>query len=310
MIELSKYSCEGKDKWDDFVSKSKNGVFLFYRDYIEYHADRFKEHSLVFLKKRKIIAIFPANEDGLNIISHGGLTFGSLIMSKKIRMVEVLDIFEKIKSYYADLGFSRIIYKAIPTIFHSYPAEEDLYALFRNNALTVKRDISSVIKIENALRFSPTKRQAINKGLENRIVVSESDNFDDYWMILEDVLLKHNTKPTHTKEEIIKLKALFNDNIRLFEARKDGGLLAGVVIYDYGKLVHTQYMANSVNGRKMGALDIINHYLLTKVFQGKEYFSFGTSNEQMGRKLNLGLIQQKEMMGGRGISVDSYQILL
>ena len=129
-MEIIKFSHSHNVLWDNIVEKSKNGVFLFYRKYLDYHKERFKDHSLMVSKNDKIIALFPANENGDEILSHGGLTFGSLIMSYDLKAIEALEVFVLIKVYYKQLGFKKIIYKVIPSIFHKYPADEDVYALF------------------------------------------------------------------------------------------------------------------------------------------------------------------------------------
>ncbi|GAA3607227.1 GNAT family N-acetyltransferase [Flavivirga amylovorans] len=309
-MEIKRYDSTQKTVWDEFIPKSKNGVFLFYREYLDYHKDRFTDHSLIILKKNKIIALFPANENNNQILSHGGLTFGSLIMSHDVRAAEVLNIFLKIKEYYKELKFTDITYKAVPSIFHKYPSEEDLYALFRMDAKLIRRDISSVVKISNKIRFSESKRQAVTKCIKNEVVVSKNNDFGEYWNLLTSVLAKFDTKPVHTLEEINSLKESFPDNINLFEARKDNILLAGIVVYDFGNVIHTQYMANSQDGRKIGALDFINDSLINEVYKDRDFYSFGISTENQGRVLNEGLIQQKEMMGSRGIAVDFYNISL
>lgn len=310
MIAINKYNKPQNKDWDLFVENSKNGIFLFERNYLDYHNDRFIDHSLLVTKNEKIIALFPANENGEEIHSHGGLTFGSLIMSFELKATEVLEIFNLVKEYYSKLGFKKIIYKAIPSVFHKYASEEDLYALFRMDAQLIRRDISSVIDLKHKIRFSETKRQSVTKCLKNNISFSENENFGEYWELLTEVLSKFNTKPVHSLEEITKLKSDFQKNIRLFEARDQGKLIAGIVIYDFGKVVHTQYMANSQEGRKIGALDFVNHNLIEEVFKDRDYYSFGISTESQGRELNSGLIQQKEMMGARGIAVDFYAIQL
>ena len=124
-MEIKRYETSQAQAWDDLVLKSKNGIFLFERDYLDYHNDRFVDHSLVISKNEKVIALFPANQNGEEIYSHGGLTFGSLIMSFDLKATETLEIFILIKEYYSNLGFKKIIYKAIPSIFHKYPSEED-----------------------------------------------------------------------------------------------------------------------------------------------------------------------------------------
>ncbi len=295
-------------EWDEFVAQAKNGLYLFYRSYMDYHEQRFIDHSLMIYKKEKLIAIFPANEKDQKICSHAGLTFGGLVMSYDLKSLDTILIFEEIIKYYQSAGMEEMNYKAIPSIFHKYPSQEDLYALFRNNAVVCRRDISSSIHLPDRISFSESKRQAIAKCIQSKISISENDDFSDYWKLLSAVLKKFNTKPVHSLQEIHLLKSRFPEKIRLFEARRNEELLAGVVIYDYGKVVHTQYMANSENGRKIGALDYANFKLITEIFKDREFYSFGTSSECEGQVLNEGLIQQKELMGARAIVNDFYKI--
>ncbi|WP_034752835.1 GNAT family N-acetyltransferase [Chryseobacterium daeguense] len=308
-VEIKKYTQEYFNEWNQFINESKNGLFFFDRNFMEYHSDRFTDHSLLIFNNNKILALFPASESGKEIISHGGLTFGSLLLSHYVKAAEVVEIFNRIKQYYKELTFSEIIYKAIPHIFHKYPSEEDLYALFRHEALLFRRDISSVIDLAKPIRFSETKRQLVRKCEEKNITVIENENFGEYWGLLSSVLQKFDAKPVHTAEEIKLLKDKFPENIRLFEAKIESNLLAGIVLFDFGNVVHTQYMAASQEGRKLGALDFINHTLLQK-FSDRKYYSFGISTEKQGRFLNEGLIQQKENMGARGIALDFYSIKL
>jgi hypothetical protein len=277
---------------------------------MDYHRDRFRDHSLVVYKGDKIIALFPANEKKKDIVSHEGLTFGGLIMHFDIKAIDVLEIFQKIIMYYKSSGFENILYKAVPKNYHKYPSEEDLYALFINKAILYRRDISSVVDLGYPIRFSETKRQSITKCQKKGVSVVESKDFSNYWGLLTDVLKKFNTKPVHSLDEINYLKNLFPENIKLYEARMNDCLLAGVVIYEYNHVVHTQYMANSDKGRIMGVLDFINNNLINEIYKNRKFFSFGISTESDGQILNSGLIQQKEMMGARATTNDFYKINL
>ena len=60
MFEIERYTPAKKDEWDQFVRQSKNGTFLFLRDYMDYHSDRFADFSLVARDGEKIIAVLPA----------------------------------------------------------------------------------------------------------------------------------------------------------------------------------------------------------------------------------------------------------
>jgi len=87
-------------------------------------------------------------------------------------------------------------------------------------------------------------------------------------------------------------------------------LLAGALVYDFGHVAHTQYLASSDEGREFGALDFLLANLLDTVYANRRYFSFGISTEQEGRYLNEGLIFQKEGFGGRAVVHDFYELEL
>ncbi|GAB3825759.1 hypothetical protein GCM10028895_35760 [Pontibacter rugosus] len=137
MVEVVKYSEKYKAVWDAFVEGSKNGTFLFYRDYMEYHADRFTDHSLLIYKKGKLVSLLPANEVGQKLHSHSGLSYGGFITDKRMKSTLMLKVIASVKLYLQVLGFRSVKYKAIPHIYHQQPAEEDLYALFREGAFFI-----------------------------------------------------------------------------------------------------------------------------------------------------------------------------
>lgn len=310
MFELVRFNEKFSKVWDTLIQEAKNGLFFFQRNFLEYHKDRFIDHSVLIFKKAKLVAVLPAIEKDDSIFSHGGLTFGGLVMDFDLKASETLEIFGMIKTYYSSNGFKSLTYKQIPYIFSTYPTQEDSYALFRNNAQLIRRDISSVIQLHNKIQFSPTKKNLVNRNKDDAISVQKEVDFSEFWELLDVVLEKFDTKPVHTLSEIELLSGRFPDNIQLFTARREGKLIAGIVIFDFGNVVHTQYMANSDEGRKVGALDIINYELTTQIFSDRTYFSFGISNEDNGQYLNEGLIKQKELMGARGVAIDTYKIEL
>lgn len=54
--------------WNEFVRNSKNGTFLFCRDYMDYHADRFEDFSAIVESNGRPLALFPASRrDGLTL---------------------------------------------------------------------------------------------------------------------------------------------------------------------------------------------------------------------------------------------------
>lgn len=254
---LTPYRPELRAIWDDVVRRSKNGNFLHLRDYMDYHADRFDERSVIVEKKGRAVAVFPCNRVDNKIMSHGGLTYGGLIYSHDLHATDVLEIFRLLSLCYHTAGAKILLYKAIPHIFHRYPAEEDLYALFRFNARLIRRDISSVIDLGNRLKLSDSRKSVIKKAQKAGLEVREGLFFSEFHSLLSKVLVKFSVTPVHSIQELEHLHARFPNGIRLFGAFKEDNLLAVSLVYDFGTVAHTQYMANSDEGRELGALDLV-----------------------------------------------------
>lgn len=310
---LKPYSALLKQEWNKFVAESKNATFLFDRGFMDYHSDRFEDCSLVFEDKGRILACLPANVDRerKQIVSHGGLTYGGVLMSEKITMVQVMELFSLSAGYFKEeYGAERWLYKPIPYIYCSYPAQEDLYALFRMGAVLESRGVSSAIQLPGRLQMSTGRLQCVKKAQKEGLVISESSDFLPFWDLLNNVLVSnHGVAPVHTSSELNALKSRFPQNIRLFVVNNNNNqMVAGSLVFDMGKTVHTQYLASSEEGKRKGALDFLIHHLVTSVFADREYFDFGISTENGGRYLNEGLIFQKEGFGGRAVCYDCYSV--
>lgn len=312
MITIKKYSSTEQPIWDDFIDNSKNGTFMLKRGYMDYHSDRFIDNSLMFYEDDKLIALMPASKHGNELRSHGGLTYGGIITNKKMTAQKMLDIFDEMKKHLTECNITKLIYKCVPCIYHNYPADEDLYALFRNNAKLIRRDISTTIFLPEKIKFSDLRKRGAKKALKNGLLVKENHDFKTYIALLADVLkLHHDTKPVHTAEELELLASRFPDIIKLYAAfDEEEKMYAGVVIFDTPQTVHAQYIANSEKGREIGALDLVMDYLINTYAVDKKYFDFGISTEDSGRYLNNGLISQKEGFGGRATVYDFYEMEL
>ena len=308
-MEIRRYRREDKELWNSFVSKARNATFLFDRNYMDYHADRFDDNSFMFYHKGKLKAVLPANVAGDTLYSHQGLTYGGLLLDKKATVEDVLECFDSLNSWLRENGISKVVYKALPWIYQQYPSEEDLYALtWKCKAQLISRDISSSIVIDNKLKFAESRKSGIRKALSLNIEVGESNDVDGFWHVLEDNLgNRYNAKPVHTASEMKLLMSRFSNNIRLYVAKMNGEIVGGTLIYVTPQVVHTQYISASVEGKKHGALDLLFDYIINKVYANCRYFDFGKSTEQGGAYLNEPLIFQKEGFGGRGVCYDWYQ---
>lgn len=311
MFTLRAYAPADAECWDAVVERSRNGNLLHRRGYMDYHADRFVDCSLLVERNGEALAVFPASINDDVVSSHGGLTYAGLITTCAMRAEWALEVFERIGEHCRSLGAKRIVYKAVPHIFHAYPAEEDLYALHRLGARLKRRDVSSVIALREPFDFNDGRRRAVNKARKSSIRLQVNSDLEDFHALLSSVLRsRHDVAPTHSLAELYLLKGRFPQQIVLHEARHEDALLAGVLIYDFGRVVHTQYLAASEEGRDANALNLLLAELIENVYADRHYFSFGISTEQEGQVLNGGLITQKEHFGARAVVHDFYEWML
>lgn len=311
-LYITKYSDNKKAEWDSFVERALNGHFFFFRDYMEYHKDRFKDFSLmIYDNKKSLIGLLPASVSGKDIISHGGLTFGGIVIDENMTVDKMLDSFSDIMKYLRMSKLENFIYKCMPMIYNKYPSDGALYGLFRQGANLYRRDVSFAIYIPKKLKYKEQRRRAIKKGYCNNYDLKESDKYAEYIRLLDSILVKyHGTHPVHSADELLLLSSRFPNNIKLYTAEKGGKIIAGTVVFIQSEVVHTQYLVNSDEGRITGALDCLVDWLVTDVYKDKLWFDFGIANEQQGWYLNKGLATQKEGFGARAIVHDFYKIKL
>lgn len=309
-VSIAIYNKSFSEDWNKFIKSSKNGTFLSNRHFLKYHKDRISDFSLIFLIKNKVCALLPANRIENTLFSHSGLTYGGLILDHTVTTSMVLDIFESLIVFLREEGFDKIVYKSVPHIYHKYPAEEDLYALFKLNAKLIARSVSSCLPPATAeIAYSELRRRGIKKAEKAGLTIKEEQNFASFWKILEDNLFeRYEAKPVHTLAEIEYLKSSFPKEIRLFEVIDNDSVIAGCVTFETERVIHAQYISASPLGKASGALDMLFDHLIKRANSENKYFDFGTSTESGGQYLNKGLISQKEGFGARAVVYDTYEI--
>ena len=309
MFEIRRYTPEHVDEWNQFVAESKNGVFLFDRRYMDYHSDRFCDHSLMFYLDGRLLAVLPAHQSGDTLCSHNGLTYGGLVMSPRLTVVQTMHLFQEMNEYLRSQGIRHVSYKAIPWIYHRLSAEEDLYALYHEcHARIVARDFATNIYLSAGLRWERVRRRGIVRARNAGVVVERSDHYEAFWQVLADNLMnKYGVKPVHSLQEIELLHGRFPQNIQLYQAVREGKVLGGVVLYISSQVVHAQYSSASPEGKKLGVIDLLYDQIF-KDYRDYPYFDFGRSTEHPdGSGLNENLVFQKEGYGGRGLCYDIYE---
>ena len=308
MLEIRRYTPDKHQEWNDFVRRSKNGTFLLDRNYMDYHADRFTDHSLMVYRRNKLYALLPGNVAGDTFFSHQGLTYGGLIMSDRTVASDVVQIFRLLNDMLRKEDIRRVVYKPTPWIYHRQPSEEDLYAVVEVCGATVSRGLSSTISREHLNKWYRIRECGVRHAKQMGLTIEESENYRPFWQILSDNLReRYGLHPVHTVEEIEMLHRRMPEHIRLMVVKEGEETVGGTVLYISDRVVHSQYIAASPKGKEMHALDLLFEAVIRQALTSHAYFDFGISTEKHGTYLNENLIYQKEGFGGRGICYDWYE---
>jgi hypothetical protein len=307
---VRQYQQSDYDAWNAFVDQAKNATFLFHRDFMEYHQDRFEDFSLLIFDKNKLVAILPANRVGDTVYSHQGLTYGGLVYNNKMRLEKVIRIFRSILFFLSENKINKIHIKTLPSIYQDQPAEELSYALFLAEAKLERRDSLAVIDLSIPYFITNGRKEGIRKGIHANLKIKEVYQFEDFWneILIPNLINKHKTNPVHNIEEITKLKRLFPENIRQFNVYYDENIVAGTTVFESKNVAHSQYISANESKNENGSLDLLHYYLLTEVFKEKQFFDFGVSNECQGKILNRGLAFWKESFGACTMVQDFYEV--
>lgn len=322
-MQIRRYSPADKSQWDAFVNASRNGTFLFRRDFMDYHADRFTDHSLIFTDEKGWVALLPANEgpkaeepDGKrDFFSHQGLTYGGFVLAPRVGTGTLMALFDMTREYLHAAGFCQWHYKQVPFIYHRQPAEDDEYALWRIGSRLDVCNIATAIDLRSPLQAPMEERRGRGQRRATRLGyrvrrLTDPDELCAYWPLIEENLRAcHATRPVHSCQEMQLLMRRFPGNIKVWvadapqeAARREAGIL---LLFETDTVAHSQYPHASEEGKKDGVMDLLFLHVIEEYKRERpslRYFDFGISNEQGGRFLNEGLQAQKEGFGAHGVA--------
>lgn len=308
---ICKYNSNHYTEWNSFVSNASNATFLFYREFMEYHKDRFEDYSLcVYNDKNILIALLPANIDNDKLISHQGLTYGGLIISKDINFTEYSKIFETLLEYLSVNNIHFLLLKPIPKIYDQFVT--DKFDSFTNilNAINPSKDISLATDLKNTIHFSKLRLRGVKKAIKAKLRIEECEDLTSFWneLLIPNLKTKFDTTPTHSIDEIKKLKNNFPRNIRQFNVYNNNTLVAGTTIFDTEYVAHSQYISGAEAYNHLGGLDFLFHHLITEVFKDKNYFNFGVSTANSEGQINEGLFRWKQGFDAKPVIHNTFLI--
>lgn len=316
VLEARRYDATAAAAWDTLIEQSTNGTFLFRREFMEYHADRFEDFSYLLWKGNELVAVFVAGRarntsELTTLVAHPGLTYGGLVFVAELKYPLLEEAYAALLNAFRAEGFTKLVIKPVARVFCRQPAEASLFYFYKNGFELRGRELNSIIDLTQPLRISKGRKDNIRKARISGLVIETDNDFTEFWPLLTGNLLQtHAVRPPHSADEMHLLQQRFPENIRLYVARQTNEVVAGVVLFldaAHG-FVHTQYISANEQGKLVGAVDAIISHVLNEIHGQFKRFSFGISTAK--GQLNAGLLAQKEGFGATVELIDMYEKML
>lgn len=306
------YNKSDFESWNAFIDKAKNATFLFHRNFMDYHSDRFTDFSVVVEDENKWTAVLPANVVENKVFSHQGLTYGGLVYNDKLDTEKVRLIWEAILEFLRNQQKINLIYKPILSFYTQNSSDEMTYFLFKNNATVYRKDLNLAIDFTKKYSVSKSKMKHFRRVSELDLEIRQDHDFESFWktVLIPRLAEKHQANPVHTLEEIQKLSLQFPENILQYNVYFEDEIIAGITLFHFGNGVKSQYGATTVLGEKMRALDYLFINLIEDFRNKVTFFDMGTVTENNDLGYNPGLLKQKEELGCSVYTQDFYTLAL
>jgi hypothetical protein len=309
-FSIKRYEANDYEQWNAFVSQAKNATFLFHRDFMEYHQDRFEDFSLLAFENEKLIAILPANKVQNTVYSHQGLTYGGLVLLPKAKMNQVIEVFKTLLKFLNDASISNLFLKQIPSIYCDTFSDEMDYLSYVCQAKLQMKHAISVVNLNHPIQFSRSRRKCANRGKKLELIIKEETDFSSFWndLLIPNLKDKYHSKPVHTLEEITFLRNKFPENIRHFNVYQNEKLVCGTTLFITKTVVKPQYISGTENNNLLGSIDFLYDYLIKDIAHGKAFFDFGPSHENHGLQIVENINFWKESFGAHIVVQNFYEI--
>lgn len=313
MISIRQTEPGDRKRWTDFVLRSNNGTVFHSPAFLDYHPEgRFRNHHLIVESKNDIVSVIPGalaeKEDGIWFRSYPGASYGGPVFGDSPGLSRIERIVDELMSYCKSRGWRGIEITPPPIIYYRRPDNYLEFSLVKRGFKYRKRELTAVIDLsrlgeELRLGFRSSALRGVRKAVRSGVAVEENPDFSLFYHVLESNLQqRHNVRPTHTLEELEKLRSLLGrDRIRQFIARKDGDVLAGMVMFHCNPRVTLAfYISHDQEHQSLRPVNLVYMEVIKWAKQmGYHYMDLGTFTLNM--EVNCGLCRFKESFSARGI---------
>lgn len=205
-----------------------------------------------------------------------------------------------------------------PLIYTRNYSQHHEYAMLYRKATFELHYISHAIDLKHGVdfekHFDATARKSVHKILrEGTITIRESDDYTTFHEILVENKARHGVAPTHTLLDLLKLRDLVPDKLRLYMVYKGDEPIAGSLLFLANpKVVLCFYNMLRYEHEHLRPIYLVMYETCRwAVENGYEWVDIGVSQDtkvEDPMTPSIGLINFKERFDARGILRSTYHL--
>ncbi len=319
-MDIIPYSESWKQKWDDFVLRSNNGTMFHLQKFFDYHPEnKFQFNHLIFLENNEIVALLPGSLKNGVFESPVGASYGSIVIGD-YSFKKIMEVVSALKEYGKTAGIKEFVLTSAPMIYEEYQNQSLDFAMLWQGFSFDLHYISSAIKLDPSRdiisRFKPTIRRNLRKYLNDPdLRVEINERYDEFYPILLENKARHNVKPTHSLEDLYKLKELLPNNLALFMVYYKDMPIAGSVMFLVNKSVSLCFynMLRYEYEHLKPIQRVMYEVVKWSTEQGYQYVDIGVSQDTKADNPmtpSMSLIDFKEKFDAKTIMRNTFRIKL
>lgn len=299
------------NEWDNFVYNSINGTIFHKISFLKYHLNKF-ENREQFLIIKKGDAIFAQmailkkfdEKNSFAAFSPYGASVGGPILKRLPTYSESKEFVKTLKEFFSkeQIGYCEITFPL--SIYSEKSIDVFIFAFLEAGFVMKNMDISSIANLNVGSIFESISSRArnVDRKAKNNVKFSIQHRapISDFIETLDSTYSRHETKPTHSRTEILYLTSNLSDEIFVDVAYFDGQPAAGILYFKINnRVLSTFYLTQTKCGRENSCLVplIINGMERAKL-EGYQWFDFGTSSVNMKARDNIFLFKENFSLQG------------
>lgn len=319
-ITAHAYTPDMRAEWEEFLKRCNNATMFHSLSFLDYHPDgKFPFAHLMFRdEKGKLIALLPGGffkgKEG-EFWSPVGASYGGFV-AEDLPFEQCLRVVDCFMDYCRAQGWKEAFLIPPPIIYSSNISQHFEYAMLYRKFDFELHYISHAIHLKHGNNFlehfDKTARKTIRKILrEGNISICDSEDYETFHRILVANKAKHNAKPTHSLEDLYKLRELMPERLRLMMVYQGETPIAGSLLFlANNNVVLCFYNMLLYEYEHLKPVYLIMYETVRRAYEeGYTWVDIGVSQDTKDpdpMTPSLGLIEFKERFDARGVLRSTY----